>query len=163
MHSISQVETYLSDYLANTEHKKTALINELLDYAASNLAIGVQLVHDAEKNDPTPDQVDSLVFIYDTVRAIRLAKTIQQSGHLTGDYLKQIETEMGIFRDDLLFKESKLSYILADYVSVAMQEVNVARYVEENYLAGHHDHVYGHGYGYGYTSWPGHGYGFSNG
>ena len=70
---------------------------------------------------------------------------------------------MGMFRDDLLANGTNLSYILADYIGVALKEVNVARFVEENHYTYHHGHGFGHGYGYGYTSWPGHEYGFSNG
>ena len=87
LHSIEQVETYLGDYIATTEHEKSTLINELLDYATSNLSIGVEAVNDVDVMSPTQEQVDALVFINDTIKAIRLAKNVVQTGHQVGDFL----------------------------------------------------------------------------
>ena len=55
LRSIDKVEAYLGDYIANTEHEKSTLIDELLDYATSNLSIGVQAVNDAEVTSPSQE------------------------------------------------------------------------------------------------------------
>mmetsp|Transcript_36311 Transcript_36311/g.44287 ORF Transcript_36311/g.44287 Transcript_36311/m.44287 type:complete len:124 (+) Transcript_36311:206-577(+) len=116
----------------------------MIDFALANMSIGIQTIHEAEYPHATHEGQAALGFFDDTIRALRLSRSLQQSGHATAGFLKEIETEMTLYKNDLLADGSELDHTLADYLGIALQEVNVARYIEESHGVDHHATVHGY-------------------
>jgi len=101
----------------------------MLDFAVDNMEIGMKHIDE----HPTQDGHVIHTFFDDTVKALILSKNLSRSGHHINDFLRQVEHEMEVFGNDLHLHGTENDNILADYLTVALKEVNIARYLEELY------------------------------
>ena len=144
-YTIDGLEQYLHGYVDHAHQDWKTLLSSMLDFAVDNMQIGMQHIDE----HPSSDDHQLHTFFDDTVRALILSKSLTQNGYHTADFLQKVEREMTVFKNDLLSNGSQYDHMLADYLNVALHEVNIARYLEESnhaeHLADvHHAHAHAH-------------------
>ena len=128
----------------------------MIDSAVDNINWGQNYMH----QHPVSDHVNIAEFFSDTIDSLSLFKALQLRGHYTAAYLEHVQNELNAANNDLLARHTEADDHLARYVQAAINEVNVARYMEEHRDADGHGYA-GHGYaGHGYTGqgYAGHGF-----
>ena len=62
---------------------------------------------------------------------MNLFKLLSQNGYNTIDYLTQSSYEMNLIKDTLDATPGAVEKYLGEYVSASLEEVNIARYLQE--------------------------------
>ena len=99
----------------------------MLDHATENLRTGMEFIianpsyHEGQTYYP---------FFHDAAKLLDMTKLYSSDGRHAGDVLQEIEHQMILIKHSLLYTHDKYDEQLADYLANAIQEVNVARYIE---------------------------------
>ena len=129
---ILYLERFYEKYIDHKNDGKVTAVTNMLDQARDNMKSGQEYLH----LHPIPHFDSYTIFFDNAIRAMNLFKLLNQNGYNTIDYLKESSYEMNLIKDTLNANPGPTEKYLSEYVSAALEEVNIARYLQE--LQQHH-------------------------
>ena len=124
---ILYLEHFYEKYIDHKNDGKVTAVTNMLDQARDNMKSGQEYLH----LHPIPHLDSYTIFFDNAIRAMNLFKLLSQNGYNTIDYLTQSSYEMGLIKDTLDASPIAVEKYLGEYVSAALEEVNIARYLQE--------------------------------
>jgi len=104
-------------------------ITGMIDSATESLTSGAKYLEE----HPTPVDAHSILqFIDDTISALAYYRTVSVYGGETRQFLTEIQSEMSSVMTSLKHGHTEQEHVVAKYLSSALDEVDVACYLEEN-------------------------------
>lgn len=105
-------------------------MTEMLDSAVDNMTWGQEYL----QQHPVEDKDNIMGLFDDTVNTLNHFKKLQLRGHQTFHYLENVQNELVSFKQELVDGKTDTEHMLAEYVQNALEEVHVARYLEEHHV-----------------------------
>ena len=124
---IAYLAEFYETYIDHKNDEKVTAVTNMLDQAKDNLTHAQTYL----KQNPVPHSESYLAFLDNGMRAMDLFKKLSQNGYQTIDFLSQSYYEIELVKTSLGHQKGHTEDYLALYLVAALEEVNIARYLQE--------------------------------